>query len=155
MNGQLILFLILDLLWICFIFSRSLKTAELSLMESGRILALVQKVLPFMTAFLIRKLGHFTEFLILGGLLFLSGSCWLKARGGNRRVFRFGLPLLAGLLTAVGDECIQLGVEGRSGELRDVLIDLGGVVCALLIGALLSGRKPKESPPPAEGKECA
>lgn len=155
------LFAALDLLWIAFIISRSLKTADLSLKESGRILALVKKILPFMTEFLIRKLGHFTEFFILGILLFLTGRQFMQLKnrmaaadagtaprtensGKTRQAenaagfcLMFFFPAAAGLAVAVCDECIQLGVEGRSGEVRDVLIDLSGVLLALLLSALI------------------
>lgn len=132
LTGRTILLIVLDLLWLFFIFSRSLRNADQSMTESGRILALVRKILPFMTSFLIRKLGHFTEFFILGGLLYLTGR---SLREKSPQVFGFFLPALAGLLAAVTDECIQLGVEGRSGEVRDVLIDFSGVLLALLIGS--------------------
>ena len=147
----------LDLLWIAFIISRSLKTADLSLKESGRILALVRKILPFMTEFLIRKLGHFTEFFILGILLFLTGRAFIRLTprteksAGFRLLFLF--PAVTGLAVAVCDECVQLGVEGRSGEVRDVLIDLSGVLLALLFAALLRKlRKRKKSINHTEGE---
>ena len=158
----LILFLF-DALWILFILSRSLKPADLSMAESDRILALVQQILPFMTSFLIRKLGHFTEFFLLGVLLFLTGSCWEKtvparmASPLRERCCRFFGPALAGLLTAVTDECIQLGVEGRSGEVRDVLIDFSAVLLALILGGLLRKsreKKRREGPPKAASPEA-
>ncbi|MBO4872833.1 MAG: VanZ family protein [Lachnospiraceae bacterium] len=148
---QLILFLALDVLWIGFIFCRSLQTADRSMAESGRILALVRKILPFMTSFLIRKLGHFTEFLILGALFCLTGRSVRRLRDGNAFHLGFLYPALAGLLVAAGDESIQLGVEGRSGEIRDVLIDFSGVLCALLLGLLLEARRRKKAAPPKSG----
>lgn len=144
----LALLFVLDALWIFFIISRSLKPADASLAESDRILALVRRILPFMTSFLIRKLGHFTEFFLLGVLLFLTARQWERAfpgaADGRRRALRFLLPALAGLLVAAADEGVQLGVEGRSGELRDVLIDFSGVLLALLIGTAVRYLKEKK-----------
>ena len=148
-RAALALLFLLDALWIFFIISRSLKTADASMAESERILALVRRILPFMTSFLIRKLGHFTEFFILGALLFLTALTWEKAfpgraGDGRRSVLRLLIPALAGLFVAAADESVQLGVEGRSGELRDILIDFSGVLLALLLGALLRHLKYKK-----------
>ena len=84
-------------------------------------------------AFLVRKAAHFTEYAILGVLARgLFGS--LHAERGVR-------PLPAGLLVAfvpVVDECIQLFVPGRSGQLTDVLIDLSGVIVGALLAHLVA-----------------
>ena len=48
---------------------------------------------------------------------------------------------LIGVLYAVSDEIHQCFVSGRSGELRDVLIDSAGVICGVVILRLLVGRK--------------
>ena len=62
----------LCLLWVAFIFSRSLKVAEVSSQESGRILEMVQRILPWMTHTLLRKLGHLAEYALLGLLMGLT-----------------------------------------------------------------------------------
>ena len=41
--------------------------------------------------------------------------------------------LLHGLLSAIADETIQLFVDGRSGEIGDVLIDFSGVILASIM----------------------
>ena len=41
--------------------------------------------------------------------------------------------LIHGLLSAIADETIQLFVDGRSGEIRDVLIDFSGVILASIM----------------------
>lgn len=81
----------------------------------------------------LRKVGHFTEFACLGGLL-----------GWNARLYRrgrFAPPALAGLLVAMADETIQRFVPGRASMVTDVWIDFGGVLAGLAIYALLSRRK--------------
>ena len=66
---------IIDAVWTAVIFSWSLAPADLSTKESSWVLLLIQKVLPFATMHLVRKAAHFTEFMILGGLL--SASVWV------------------------------------------------------------------------------
>lgn len=71
---------------------------------------------------IIRKTAHFTNYLILGVLVTLSG--------GRRKPLRL---LILGLLAAVFDETHQVFVPGRSGELRDVLIDLAGFAVGMVL----------------------
>ena len=71
---------------------------------------------------IIRKTAHFTNYLILGVLVTLSG--------GRRKPLRL---LILGLLAAVFDETHQVFVPGRSGELRDVLIDLAGFAAGMIL----------------------
>ncbi len=124
-------------LWLWFIYARSAKTAELSDQESGVLLELLVKIFPFLTMHLIRKLAHFTEYLILGALLYLDWR--LIGRG----------PLLLvpglGLLAAAADEYLQTFVPGRSGEMKDVLLDCSGVLTAVCLALLLRRGKEKRN----------
>ena len=120
-----------SVLWTLFIFWHSLQTADVSSAESGRILAFLRQFLPFLSHTFLRKMGHFTEFAVLGVLLALT----LRAKGAPARVKAlptglrcWGLPLGLGLLAALCDEGIQLFVPGRSAEVRDILIDVSGVL---------------------------
>jgi VanZ family protein len=121
-------------LWLWFIYARSAKTAEASDTESGSILELLVRILPFLTMRAVRKLAHFTEYFILGGLLYADWR--LLGRGGVL------LPLGAGLVFAAADEILQTYVPGRSGQVSDVLLDLAGVAAA--VGALLLLRRRRE-----------
>lgn len=122
--------------WIAFVWGHSLIQGPQSSLESGMVVTLLRPLFEVvgvtdadLMAFLVRKAAHFTEYAILGVLARgLFGS--LHAERGVR-------PLPVGLLVAlvpVVDECIQLFVPGRSGQLTDVLIDLSGVI----VGALLA-----------------
>ena len=113
------------LLWIGFILSRSMKPAVLSAEESGRVLELVQRVLPQATDHFVRKLAHFTEFFVLGALV--GGSISLLFRP------MLLLPLVGCVGVAVLDELLQKLYEGRSGEVKDMLLDSLGALCALLL----------------------
>lgn len=119
------LLLALDVALIVFILTRSLKPAEASDEESGGWLALLQNVLPSLTMHAVRKLAHFTEFFLLGGLLALT--CRL------RRGPALWLPLGVSALVACADETIQRFVPGRSGALKDVALDCAGALTAMLL----------------------
>ena len=137
--------LALDLLWICFIFARSLQTAESSTVESGALLRVMRRVDPALTDHTIRKTAHFTEFCVLGVLLYLSCLVW-----------RLRLPMLAwvpALAIAGLDELIQSFVPGRSSELRDVLIDAAGALAGCLVCLLWQRLRQKRRRETAGGGE--
>lgn len=81
----------------------------------------------------LRKLAHYSEFAALGFLLLLDVVAFTKLKG----LKRLALSLVLGLIYAASDEAHQLLVSGRSGEIRDVLIDVGGVVSGCLIAFLI------------------
>ncbi|MBQ6431184.1 MAG: VanZ family protein [Oscillospiraceae bacterium] len=117
--------LTLSVLWIGVIFWHSSRVAAASDAESLGLLYYVQKILPWMTNNLLRKCGHFAEFSILGVLL----------TGLFHRLKNFILlkPVACGLFVALCDETIQRFVPGRSGNVRDLWIDLGGAVFGTLL----------------------
>ena len=99
-------------------------------------LALLRRILgsegAALTEFIVRKTAHFTEFAI-EGILLLS-----VVKGYTTRPLRFlGWPLLAGLMTALTDETIQLFSLGRSSQVTDVWIDFVGVVTGTLLAFLV------------------
>jgi VanZ family protein len=136
----------LALVWIAVIFLHSLQPADVSAEESSRVLALLRKIVPGISELFVRKAAHFCEFFVLGCLLFMTvrselqqglfaAAAWGEA---TKNRLPWLMPSAGGLLCAVCDEGIQLGVEGRSGEWKDVLLDFAGVCCAVLICRLLS-----------------
>ena len=82
---------------------------------------------------LVRKLAHFTEYFILGGLLYLD---WRLLNRG-----RVILPLGAGLIFAAADEYLQTFIPGRGGEILDTLLDFCGVAAAFTAALLLRRRR--------------
>ena len=128
---------------IWFIFSNSLQIAEVSEGSSGRVLGLMQGVLrrlglpgaaDRLTMHIVRKLAHFSEYMLEGFLLMLC------LRVYTRHFFKHvSWPILGGLLTALTDETIQLFVPGRSGQITDVWIDFSGVLTGLVVGLILLG----------------
>ena len=142
------IFLGMTVLWMGFIFGMSGSTGDQSQETSGRLASLVQQLffqnwetLPeeeFLAAlgqlnFFLRKLAHFTEYFILGGLLYLD---WRLLNRG-----RVILPLGAGLIFAAADEYLQTFIPGRSGEILDTLLDFCGVAAAVTAALLLRRRR--------------
>jgi len=83
----------------------------------------------------VRKAAHVTEYLILGilmALLFVSAD---KANNRNRysKISFFVKPFTICALYAASDEFHQLFVPGRSGQVKDILIDS----CGILIGTVI------------------
>lgn len=131
------IFRICTVLWIGFIFWNSLHVGESSSEISGFWLQWLSKVpfLGFLTDHIVRKSAHFIEFFILGALLtvsFRSERLAVRAELAKPALFSLFIPLL--------DETIQLFVQGRSGQVSDVLLDFTGAMCGLFIVTWLLGR---------------
>lgn len=128
---------------IAFIFSNSMAVAEVSSVSSGRVLQLLQAVLrrlghpalaQRLTMHIVRKMAHFCEYTLEGFLLMLCMRVY------SRRPLRhITVPMLAGVLTALTDETIQLFSEGRSSQVTDVWLDSAGVLAGILAALLLMG----------------
>lgn len=138
---------IITLLWVAVIFSFSLQPADTSsqlslgvgqwLIEllpeafADKLLFMPQEQLEFLHT-LLRKAGHFSEYLILS---MLSMFTVLQSELRHKIWIALGFCLLV----ASADETIQLFVSGRSGQVSDVVLDLVGALCGILI--LLGVRK--------------
>lgn len=133
--------MILAIAWTFIIFSFSLQPAEVSdEMSSGFGRKLIEIFAPWLEGmletmpeeqlsflhFLLRKCAHFTEFFILGVLVWLSRPC-VKAR----RNFIYCVMIC--LLVASVDETIQLFVSGRAGKMWDVFLDTSGATIGSFI----------------------
>lgn len=79
--------------------------------------------------FLIRKLSHFTEYAVLGGLGYLAFMLGLQ-QPQQRALW---LALVCSTLYALTDEFHQVFVPGRQAMLTDVLIDALGALAVILI----------------------
>ena len=119
--------------WTLMIFARSMQPAEISSQESGAVLELLRRILPMdLTMRQIRKAAHFGEFAVLGALaqLMFGGLC---------RTWKGSLlfAVVAGLVIALCDETIQLFVLGRTGQVKDIWLDLSGAVSGALIASAI------------------
>lgn len=132
------LWLCLTLVWLCVIWGHSLMPASVSREESGGVLAVLQHIFPWLTHHVLRKIAHFSAFAVLGVFLTLTFSYL-----GRFTVFS---PIGCALSAAFVDETIQLFVEGRSGQVTDIWIDLSGASFAVLtVSLLLRGKRRKKT----------
>ncbi len=145
--GWIILCLILTVAWMAVIFGFSAQTA----LESGSLSALIaepvtkwlaqlaggmtaeaEAALYLQVHIVVRKLAHFTEYAILGGLLVLLGWQFRIRR------FKRVIPLwMLGTVYAALDEWHQSFTPGRACSVWDVLIDSCGVLCGVVVFNLI------------------
>ena len=88
--------------------------------------------------FIVRKGAHFSIYAVLCILLAL-----LLKEYGIFAKWRFILSVLVCFLYACSDEAHQMFVPGRSGEIRDIIIDTCGAIAGFLILSCLSSLKNK------------
>lgn len=130
------------------IFSLSSQNATVSSGTSGNVIRLIvgifypdfdnlpaaeQTEIVASLQFLARKSAHFSIYMILGVLSFLTFISYEKL------LFALRLTLSGGicLLYAASDEFHQLFVPGRSGEVRDVMIDFSGAALGIALSTLV------------------
>ena len=127
------------LLLIVFIWGHSMMPADMSASESGAVGGFLAPLLELfvgkgaVTDHLVRKLAHFAEFSALGALSMALAA--VRDKTDLENIVNIGLR---GLAAAVIDEAIQLFVDGRSGEVQDILLDMGGIVFGIICVAVLS-----------------
>ncbi|MBQ9332814.1 MAG: VanZ family protein [Lachnospiraceae bacterium] len=98
----------------------------------------------------VRKLAHMAEFAVLGLLVGTACDAWRyvdgsteedAARSGFRHyIYMSGRGVIAFLICLVyacSDELHQTFVDGRSGEVRDVVIDVSGALIAIVLTAVI------------------
>ena len=127
------------------IFSLSSQNATVSSGTSGNVIvgifypgfdnlpAAEQTEIVASLQFLARKSAHFSIYMILGVLSFLTFISYEKL------LFALRLTLSGGicLLYAASDEIHQLFIPGRSGEVRDVMIDFSGAALGIALSMLV------------------
>lgn len=118
-----LIFLTLAFIWGQSLFSRSASTEQ-----SLWVLSIFDSIFGegVFTDHIVRKLAHFTEYAVLGAELYLFFG-------------RYRLAITHGLFAALADESLQM-LSDRSAEVKDVLIDFGGVIigaACLLLAALI------------------
>jgi len=88
----------------------------------------------------IRKLAHYFIYLI-GGILIYTHLNLYNTKTGNK----IAISQTIGSFYAISDEFHQTFVMGRSGEIRDVIIDSAGVITGILIITLIIKIRRKEN----------
>jgi len=141
------LFWIITISWIVMIFHLSNQTAVQSSNTSNMIVNVINEILgvDIEDDTVIRKVAHATEFAILTIFTYVALSSTNKIsnqtsyaespvklmRSDNEMNIVF--TLWFSILNAIFDEYHQLFVDGRDGAIKDVLIDLIGIVIVLII----------------------
>lgn len=123
----------LTIFMIGFAFVHSSMPASVSSEESQSVLNFLYDFFASigitLTEHIVRKSAHFAEYTAIGMLL---ASCAYSF--DRKKPLRYYSQILAaGLAIPLCDEAIQLNVEGRSGQITDVLLDFSGV----LVGAVV------------------
>ena len=126
------------------IFLMSNEIAGTSSARSNEIVRTIQSIGVSAPAdiltFLVRKAAHISAYFILGILIFnLLKEYDLAIK---KMIF---ISIGIAMLYACTDEIHQMVVPGRSGEVRDVLIDTAGAAVGVVVYAALSSRFYKKS----------
>lgn len=139
-----IISIILLIFWMCLIFCFSHQPSYNSDKTSNNVIDKIINVVERITnyeyneeelniinrklVFPVRKSAHFTIYLILGILFYNLIKLYMN---NNRKIFV--VSMLLSVIYACSDEIHQLFIFGRSGELRDVLIDSIGSLLGIII----------------------
>lgn len=86
--------------------------------------------------FPVRKIAHFVEYMILGGLSAASWVLYQAEEKENRKPF-FLIAWGFCVLFAVLDELHQAFVPGRTSSIRDILLDSVGALFGAFLVALI------------------
>lgn len=118
-------------IWMGVIFYLSHQPASASSALSGGIVEWILRLFPFdlneeIVHYFVRKSAHFTAYFVLGVLL-------MHAVRVKRLIIGIGVSLFISVLYAASDEFHQTFIPGRSGEVRDVLIDSVGAFFGIII----------------------
>lgn len=136
--------LLLPFIWMVVIFIFSQQPASISSGQSNVFVEQLHHIVPSidqqLLTFMIRKSAHIFAYFILGILLF--NALWRV----ELRKLTFDRPTMSSIiicaLYAASDEFHQLFVSGRSGEIRDIIIDgIAASIGVVLIGYIYKRSK--------------
>ncbi len=126
---------ILMLLWMILIFTMSSFDATESANQSNFIVNIITNIFKIenieVLSFIIRKLAHFTEYLILG---FLTINMLNK----NDISKKYLISILICIIYATSDEIHQIFVPGRACQIRDILINSIGSITGVYLDKLIN-----------------
>ncbi|MCR5816296.1 MAG: VanZ family protein [Ruminococcus sp.] len=133
-----LMFLVLAVIWAAVIFGFSSQNSYESASLSGEVADVIIENFDVRTEHsalehYVRKTAHVCEYAVFASLVFASAAFLLKSLGKSAYK-AFFVSTLAALAYSASDEFHQSFVSGRSGEVKDVLIDTcGGIAAGLLI----------------------
>lgn len=130
-----ILNLIIVITWMLLIFIMSSFDATESTNQSNFIVNIITDIFKIenieLLSLIIRKLAHFTEYLILG---FLTINMLNK----NDISKKYLLSILICIIYATSDEIHQIFVPSRAYQIRDILIDSIGSITGVYLYKLIN-----------------
>ena len=146
-----VLFLVLTLAWMGVVFGFSSQNAEESTQQSNAVTEILLKI--FVEDFnsldeqqqqqliedcdgFVRKTAHFTAYAILGLLLYFAVGAPKYLTDRILIPMAFSIPV--GVVFAITDEYHQAFVDGRAGQISDVVIDSSGVLFGTLIALIVA-----------------
>lgn len=87
-------------------------------------------------SFIVRKAAHFTIYLVLGLLV----SLVLIGKNLNiKQIIIYGVLIC--MAYAITDEIHQIFVSGRSGEIRDIIVDTCGSTVGILLNIIINRKR--------------
>ena len=130
--------IILVLIWMIIIFIMSSFNAEDSANQSNFIVNIISNIFNIenvkLLSLIIRKLAHFTEYLILGTLVIN-----MFTKNNDKKTYL--LSILLCIIYAISDEIHQIFTPGRACQITDILIDSVGSITGIYLFKLLKKRK--------------
>lgn len=88
--------------------------------------------------FLVRKLGHFSEYAALGFFAFTFFlNIFVRNATNLKYKITFLISFVFSILYAASDEFHQTFVVGRDGNIKDVLIDSSGALLGIVVSSVL------------------
>lgn len=133
----IVLVLILMVTALCFSSQNSGDSNSLSKIIAGRIVSVMElkgddaQTLGSVNL-IVRKLAHFTEYLLMGVLLAVALTNLLR-----RAWLAMVLAGAGGIVFAFLDEWVQRGSPGRGQSLFDVMVDGAGIVVGLAVFSIV------------------
>ena len=130
--------IILVIIWMTFIFIMSSFNSTESSNQSSFIVDIITNFIKIsnveLLTLIIRKLAHFTEYFILGMLVYNMTTSYNKKRH---------LAIIICFMYALSDEIHQLFVPGRSCQILDMTIDILGATSGIYLLLLFLNHKHK------------
>ncbi|MBR3163495.1 MAG: VanZ family protein [Clostridia bacterium] len=144
-NRRKIIYLFLIIIWMIIVFAFSNQPADISSKTSGGITEKVVKAITKddkkiskrkrdIVEIIVRKCAHFVLYAIGG---FLIANYINTTNVQDKRIILY--TIVYTLIYAITDEIHQFFVEGRSSELRDIIIDTAGGSFGTILFIALKG----------------
>ncbi len=147
MNIKKVISIILVIIWMSVVFLFSNQQGEKSGGTSRKVSAIVVNIINIQNKYneiekeelinilepIIRKLAHYTIYMIGGVIL---ANCVFQFC--QKHQIAIYISLFIGVLYAISDEIHQLMVIGRSGNIKDVIIDSLGILTGNLFFLLIT-----------------